>query len=279
MEMADKPQSLIDVQSTPDERGIDIQRVGVKNVEMPLHILQKDGHTQMVAASVSMSVALPKEHKGTHLSRFIIQLAEHYKSKAFCYNLREFLEETRERLQAEVAYVDIDFRYFMDKKAPVTGLAAPMAFPCSFRAALVGQAYTFTLGVELPIATLCPCSKAISDYGAHNQRAMLRAEIDLDIQAEQPVLWIEDVIAALDECASCPVYPILKRADEKYVTERAYDNPKFVEDVIREAIAILRKTPGVLAFNVEVEALESIHGHNAWATHREAVTESVLVTD
>jgi GTP cyclohydrolase IB len=262
-------QPLIDVQSHADTRGIALQKVGVKNVELPLHVLQKDGHTQMVAASVTMSVSLPEEQKGTHLSRFIIQLAEQNDSIAFCYNLKQFLEETQRRLDATNAYIKMDFRYFIQKKAPISLMSAPMAVSCSFEASLHGTAYQFALGLEVPIATLCPCSKAISDYGAHNQRAMIRTRMLLDTQHDHQVAWIEDLVAALDECASCPVYPILKRTDEKYVTERAYDNPKFVEDVIRECVATLRQVPSVKGFEVEVEALESIHGHNAWASQNE----------
>lgn len=269
--MSLKPQTLADVQGYADTRGIELQKVGVKNVEVPINILQKNGHTQVVAANITMSVGLPQAEKGTHMSRFIIQLAERCANKAFCYNLKEFLADTQQRLKATSAHIQIDFRYFVDKPSPVSDYVAPMAYQCSFDAALKGSTdYTFVLGIELPIATLCPCSKAISDYGAHNQRALLKAKVLLDTEDDHhQVVWMEDLIKAFDECASCPVYPILKREDEKYVTERAYDNPKFVEDVIREAITVLRNTPSVLGFELEVEALESIHGHNAWAYQKE----------
>lgn len=263
---------LLDVQNSLDSRGIALQKVGVKNVEIPVHILQKDGGTQLVTASVTLSVDLAEEYKGTHLSRFIIQLAERSESKAFCYNLQAFLEETRQRLGSQAAHIEMGFRYFVKKASPVTGMVAPMAHQCSFSASLSSNnEYQFMLGIEVPVATLCPCSKAISDYGAHNQRAMIRANILLDTQHDNQVLWIEDLVAALDECASCPVYPILKRADEKYVTERAYDNPKFVEDVMRECVATLRNVSSVKGFQLEVEALESIHGHNAWAYQKEGL--------
>jgi GTP cyclohydrolase IB len=263
---------LLDVQNLVDSRGIALQKVGVKNVELPVHILQKDGITQMVSATVTLSVDLPEEYKGTHLSRFIIQLAERSEDKAFCYNLKDFLEETKTRLASNEAHIEMGFRYFVKKASPVTKMVAPMAYQCRFEAALSPKGeYQFTLGVEIPIATLCPCSKAISDYGAHNQRAMIRAKVRLDMDNDHQVLWIEDLADALDECASCPVYPILKRADEKYVTERAYDNPKFVEDVMRECVATLRATPSVLGFELEVEAFESIHGHNAWAYQNEGL--------
>lgn len=270
--MSIQKQSLLDVQGLPDSRGIALQKVGVKGVELPVHILQKDGHTQMVSAVVSMGVDLSSEQKGTHMSRFIIQLTERSADKAFCYNLKDFLADTQMRLNANAAYITMDFRYFIHKKSPVTQMPAPMAYQCRFEAALKDTAnYTFFLSVEVPIATLCPCSKAISDYGAHNQRAVIRTKIALDMQNDHQVLWLEDLVEVLDECASCPVYPILKREDEKYVTERAYDNPKFVEDVVRECIARLKPMPSVLGFEIEAEAFESIHGHNAWAYQNEGL--------
>lgn len=272
MAIQDKYLNIPDVQNYEDARGIALQQVGVKNVEMPIAILQKNGHTQPVAANITLSVDLPKESKGTHLSRFVIQLNESIENKAFCYNLKSFLADTQERLQASASHIKMDFRYFVDKPSPISNYSAPMAFGCSFEARLLGKEdYGFVLGIEVPIATLCPCSKAISDYGAHNQRALIRAKIAFDTEADHEVVWIEDLVKDLDECASCPVYPILKRADEKYVTERAYDNPKFVEDVMREVIATLRKKPGVVGFEIEVEALESIHGHNAWAYQKEGL--------
>jgi GTP cyclohydrolase IB len=263
-------QLLEDVQGRPDTRGIALQKAGVKNVGIPLHVIQKDGQTQRVLANVSMSVGLAASEKGTHMSRFIIQLVESSKSKAFCCDLKSFLADTQERLNAETAYIKMDFQYVVDKPSPVTLMSAPMAYHCSFEASLVGTStYQFILGVEVPIATLCPCSKAISDYGAHNQRAMVRAKVLLDTMNEHSVFWIEDLIQLLDNCASCPVFPILKREDEKYVTEYAYDNPKFVEDVLRDSIASLREIPSAKGFQLEVEALESIHSHNAWAYQEE----------
>lgn len=265
-----KHPELTDVQSTQDNRGIAIQQVGVSHVDMPLKIMQKDGLAQTVQATITMSVGLPKEEKGTHMSRFIKQLNASYKNKIFGFDLREFLAETKELLQSTSARIKMDFNYFIDKKAPVSGISAPMAYKVSFDATLNEQAvYDFTLGITVPMANLCPCSKAISDYGAHNQRCEIRAGLQISPSDDHKVVWIEDVVKAMDECSSCPVYPILKREDEKYVTERAYDNPKFVEDVIREAIMALRIMPGVTGFEVEVEAFESIHGHNAWAKHSE----------
>lgn len=269
-EYADPPRTLLDVQNLKDARGINLQRVGVKQVEIPLRVLQKNGKSQMVAAMATMSVGLAKEFKGTHMSRFIMQLTEWSKEKVLTFDLREFLLEAQQRLQSETAQIELAFRFFMEKASPVTDISAPMAYGCTIYGSSIGtEVHHIVLGVDIPISTLCPCSKAISKYGAHNQRAMIHAKVVVDSESPHPVLWFEDLISALEECSSCPVYPFLKREDEKYVTERQYENPKFVEDVIREATAVLRTHTGVNGFSLEVEALESIHGHNAWAFHEE----------
>jgi GTP cyclohydrolase IB len=264
---------LEDVQAYPDHRGIALQMVGVSQVQMPLVILQKDGLKQHVAAKIRLSVDLAKEEKGTHLSRFIIQLNESSKNNdVLSIKLESFLQETRQRLGSQAAQIKMEFPFFYDKKSPVSDFFAKMAYNCAFEAKLLPTDQTqIFMSLEAPIATLCPCSKQISDYGAHNQRALIRVKLFLASQTEQQMVWIEDVIEALDQAASCPVYPILKRADEKYVTEKAYDTPKFVEDVIRDVIGILRDQKGVDGFEVEVEALESIHAHNAWAYHTESM--------
>ncbi|WP_373531309.1 GTP cyclohydrolase FolE2 [Vampirovibrio sp.] len=262
--------TLLDVQGLADQRGVTLNQVGVKNVEIPMQVLQKDGKTQTVQAVATMSVGLPAELKGTHMSRFVIQLSEWSENKTFGLDLKEFLIEAKQRLEAPSAFIELKFRYFMDKAAPVSGLSAPMAYECTFKGTLNEQdQYRFILSLMVPCATLCPCSKAISDYGAHNQRAEIRADILLDSQTEHPMVWIEDVIAGFEDASSCPVYPLIKRIDEKFITEKAYDNPKFVEDVIRESTLFLRDLKGVSGFNLSVDALESIHAHNAWATHAE----------
>jgi GTP cyclohydrolase I len=238
-----------------------------------MQLSQKDGKKQSVHTVATMSVGLSKNRKGVHMSRFVLQLSEWSRSRTFELDLRPFLQEAMKRLDAQSAHVELDFRYFIEKKAPVTGFSAPMAFGCRFDASLTGngieEEYRFVLSVAVPIGNLCPCSKEISDYGAHNQRAFIRAQALLDTSSDAPVVWIEDLISALEEASSCPVYPFLKRQDEKHVTETQYENPKFVEDVIRDATLVLRDFPGVRGFSLEVEAFESIHDHNAWAAHRE----------
>lgn len=268
---ADKQFStLLDVQGLADRRGVTLNQVGIKNVEMPLIVLQKNGKTQTVQASATMSVGLPAECKGTHMSRFVIQLKEWSRDRVFSLDLKDFVEELKTRLDAPSAYTELRFRYFIDKPAPVSGLSAKMAYECTFKGCLDESGHhRVMLSVIVPCATLCPCSKAISDYGAHNQRAEIRATVILDPEANERVVWIEDLVAGLEEASSCPVYPLIKRADEKFITEKAYDNPKFVEDVIRDATLFLRSYNGITGFNLEVEAMESIHAHNAWATHAE----------
>lgn len=262
--------TLLDVQGLADQRGVTLNQVGVKNVEIPMQVLQKDGKTQQVQAVTTMSVGLPAEFKGTHMSRFVIQLSEWSQNKTFSLDLREFLVEAKQRLEAPSAFIELKFRYFMDKPAPVSDMSAPMAYECIFKGSLNEQnQYRLVLSLLVPCATLCPCSKAISDYGAHNQRAEIRADILLDNTQDHRVVWIEDLVAGLEESSSCPVYPLIKRVDEKFITEKAYDNPKFVEDVIRESTLFLRNYKGVSGFSLEVEALESIHAHNAWAAHAE----------
>ncbi len=262
--------TLLDVQGLADQRGVTLNQVGVKHVEIPMQVLQKDGKTQAVQASATMSVGLPAEFKGTHMSRFVIQLNEWSQNKTFSLDLHEFLVEAKQRLEAPSAFIELKFRYFMDKPAPVSGMSAPMAYECVFKGSLDEQNhYRMILSVLVPCATLCPCSKAISDYGAHNQRAEIRADIIIDTDADHPVIWIEDIVAGLEAASSCPVYPLIKRVDEKFITEKAYDNPKFVEDVIRESTLFLRDFKGVQGFSLEVDALESIHAHNAWAAHSE----------
>ncbi|MCE3235253.1 MAG: cyclohydrolase [Vampirovibrio sp.] len=262
--------TLLDVQGLADKRGVTLNQVGVKNVEIPMQVIQKDGKAQTVQALATMSVGLPAEFKGTHMSRFVIQLSEWSQNKTLCLNLKEFLIEAKERLEAPSAFIELKFRYFIDKPAPVSGLSAPMAYECVFKGSLDEQEhYRLILSVLVPCATLCPCSKAISDYGAHNQRAEIRANVIIDPDTEHRMVWIEDLVAGLEEASSCPVYPLIKRVDEKFITEKAYDNPKFVEDVIREATLLLRDYKGITGFSLEVEALESIHAHNAWAAHAE----------
>jgi GTP cyclohydrolase IB len=263
---------LEDVQGRVDERNIALQSAGVSNVEMPLSILQPNGETQVVAANVSMAVSLNPDEKGTHMSRFIVQLGEWSKHNTLSLNtLPDFARELSTRLDAASTEADIAFTYFMDKAAPVTQQSAPMGYPVRYSVKQDGASSESSLSIQVPISTLCPCSKSISDFGAHNQRALVDVTLKLTKAVEAHPLWVEDLVALVDDAASCPVYPLLKRQDEKWVTERQYMNPKFVEDVARDLTLVLRDESRCSGFSIRVEALESIHAHNAWAAHSEGL--------
>jgi GTP cyclohydrolase I len=267
------PTLLEDVQGRNDQRNIALEAAGVSHVEMPLQFLLESGRLQPIAATVSMSVGLLPEEKGTHMSRFIEQVADwSKKAQPLSLDLRPFLEELRLRLKAESATAEVQFKLFLDKKAPVTENAAPMGYDCTLSGVNQQGKIALFAKVDVPIATLCPCSKAISDFGAHNQRAIATLDVALD-DTQLHTLSFETLIQHAEDCASCAVYPLLKRADEKWVTERQYTNAKFVEDVARDLTLALRQQAGCKGFSVRVTALESIHAHNAWASHRENMPE------
>ena len=262
-------QPLKDVQNEDDTRGIDIQKVGINDIDVPLKILRRSNKTQTVGAKVRMSVSLPRQYKGTHMSRFV-EVLNLYRTKDFsCKDIKCLLSDIKKVLKAESAHAKFSFKYFIDKKSPVTKLSFPMAYDCSFEGNLDGENYRFTLGVKVPVATLCPCSKEISEFSAHNQRAIVNLKVDYEQETNQ--VWPEDLIEMVESCSSVPLYTILKRSDEKYVTEKAYENPKFVEDILRDVVLKLRKDERILKFETEIEAFESIHNHNAWAYQSEGV--------
>lgn len=257
---------LNDVQGQKDIRNIDIQKVGVKDVEIPLVILRKlkNGKTdsQRVYAKAKMSVSLNREFKGTHMSRFIEILNDYRKKNLVGVDIKKMLYDMKERLKAENAYIKFDFKYFIKKTAPKSGLEALMCYDCYFEGTLNGDNYTFSLGTKVPLTTLCPCSKEISDFGAHNQRATVKVKVSYP---ENEHIWLEDLIKEVEKAGSAEVYSLLKREDEKAVTETAYENPKFVEDVLRDVVLSLENNKKISSFEVEIEAMESIHNHNAWA--------------
>ena len=258
-----------DVQNSCDERGIAIQKVGISDVHLPFLIKTKNGSFQSVLAKIKLAVDLPQEFKGTHMSRFIEILSD-WSQKPVSYREVEYmLTDTIDRLHAMRAHIDIHFKYFIEKAAPVSGLKSMLDYDCVFSAELVrGEQLDFMFGITVPFTSLCPCSKEISHYGAHNQRGTMRAKIK---QMAGKFIWIEDLAAMMEEQGSCQVYALLKREDEKYVTEKAYENPKFVEDVLRDLVLTLRKIDGVEWFEVECENYESIHNHSAYAAHVECV--------
>ena len=260
-----------DVQNQSDTRGVEIQKVGIKGIEMPLIIQRKDAEDIVIYSSATAGVTLPAHYKGTHMSRFVEVLNEWRSKNTLGVDIKGCVEAIVKKLDAKCGYLKFDFKYFINKKAPVTEISAPMCYDCSFEGILDNygeedEEYRFFLGVKVPVTTLCPCSKEISDNGAHNQRAFIKVKVSYD-ESEQ--VWIEDLIELIESCASCPVYPLLKREDEKFVTEKAWANPKFVEDVLRDVVVKLRNHPIIKEFEVECEAFESIHNHSAWAFQHE----------
>ncbi|CAB1129599.1 GTP cyclohydrolase FolE2 [Candidatus Hydrogenisulfobacillus filiaventi] len=260
---------LPDIQDQRDERGLPIQRVGIKDVRLPLTIRQRDGQLQTVQATVTLTVDLAAHKKGTHMSRFVAVLHEWRTQEVDASSLRELLEAMKQRLGASYVDVILSFTYFVTKHAPVTGLASLLDYRVSLAAELDRHdQFRLLVGMEVPYTSLCPCSKEISDYGAHNQRGSLRVKLEVD--PAHPALTLEDLGELLEAQSSCEVYPLLKRPDEKFVTEYAYDHPKFVEDILRDTVLALREDPRVGWFEAEIENYESIHNHNAYAYHNEA---------
>lgn len=256
-----------DIQNLKDERNVDIQKVGIKHLELPLIIQRKNNSNQVVCASAKVNVSLPKDYKGTHMSRFVEVLTEWRNKNLLGVDIKGCLEEIVRRLDAKSGGLEFKFTYFIDKLSPVTKLSSPMSYECIFKGRIENGDYKFILGTEVPVTTLCPCSKEISENGAHNQRAFIRIRVSYD---EDKHIWLEDLIDMVESCASCPVYPLLKRDDEKFVTEKAYSNPKFVEDVLRDVVVKLRQNIIINDFEVECEAFESIHNHSAWAYQQES---------
>jgi GTP cyclohydrolase I len=253
-------QKMIDVQSQKDHRNIDIDKVGVKNIRYPITVRDKENGTQQTVASINMYVNLPHDHKGTHMSRFIEVLSE-YRRQISLENFSRILDELKNRLNAESAHMEITFPYFITKKAPISGTEGLMEYVCTFTGS-VNRSKGRDLAIELriPIATVCPCSKEISDYGAHNQRGEVRVSLRF-----KKFVWIEDIIRLVEESTSCEVFSVLKRNDEKFVTEKGYENPMFVEDVVREIALKLEADPNITWFAIDSENFESIHNHSAYA--------------
>ena len=250
---------LKDTQSERDTRRLPIDRVGVKGLRYPVQVLDKDRSTQSTVATVQLTVDLPHHFKGTHMSRFIEVLAAHG-PVIHVENIRDILEHTASRLQSSCAHLDIEFPFFLEKRAPATGSPGLMDYTVRFSATLQRRKLDFIVTAIVPVTTLCPCSKAISKSGAHNQRG----QVSLSVRTRKP-MWIEDMVRLAEESASSELYSLLKRPDEKFVTERAYANPVFVEDLVRAVAQRCDRDKNILWYRVEVENFESIHNHNAYA--------------
>lgn len=257
---------MIDMQNQADGRQIDIDQVGVSDLRYPITVLDKASERQSTVASIAMSVSLPHHFKGTHMSRFVEVLNEH-RGEVTMRTLPVVLHQLKERLEAETARVEVSFPYFLEREAPASGATGLMDYECWFHGESNGAKDDFVLGVRVPVTSLCPCSKAISDYGAHNQRGYITIEIrSVPDDAGHPTLvWIEELVQVAEESASAPVYALLKRDDERHVTMQAYDNPVFVEDMVRNVAATLKSDTRVTWFRVHAVNHESIHNHGAFA--------------
>jgi GTP cyclohydrolase IB len=252
-------EKLHDMQSRRDYRELRIDKVGVRNLRFPIQVRDKAHSVQNTVATIGMFVDLPKEFKGTHMSRFIEVLNAHG-NVIHVENIPDILRSLQKQLNASTSHIEIEFPYFMSKRSPVSHGESLMDYVARFDAAAVNGGIDFVLTVKAHVTTLCPCSKAIAKYGAHNQRGV----VTVALRFLQPV-WIEEVVAMIEASASSELYALLKRQDEKAVTERAYENPVFVEDLVRNVALKLNAHPQVKWYKVEAENFESIHNHNAYA--------------
>jgi GTP cyclohydrolase IB len=251
--------ALQDKQSEADHRDLRIDKVGVRGLRFPIQIRDKTHVLQNTVATIGMYVDLPKHFKGTHMSRFLEVLNAHG-NVVHVENIPEILQAMRRKLHADTAHLEMAFPFFLTKRAPVSGKESVMDYTAWFDATAMGEDIDFILGVKVGVTTVCPCSKAISRYGAHNQRGLVTVQI-----RSRNAVWIEDLITLVEESASSELFSLLKRQDEKAVTERAYENPVFVEDLVRNVVTRLRAKPEVTWYKVEAENEESIHNHNAYA--------------
>jgi GTP cyclohydrolase I len=250
--------AMPDVQGASDARNVAIDKVGVKAVRYPITLRQACGGEQHTVASINLYVSLPKHKKGTHMSRFLEVLNHHHRAIT-PEQIVPILHEMRTKLNADDAHIEMQFPYFIEKAAPVTGAKGLMDYLCTFEGTSNGSD-DFIMGVKAPATSLCPCSKEISRFGAHNQRCEITARVRTN-----KLLWIEDLVKIMEAAASAPVYAVLKRPDEKLVTEQAFENPKFVEDIIRDLAVALDKEDRITWYSIESENFESIHNHNAYA--------------
>ena len=247
-----------DMQKSRDDRNIAIDKVGVKDISYPIVVMDKSKEQQQTVARINMYVDLPHHFKGTHMSRFI-EILNQYHGQISIDRMNTMLSDMKRHLEASRAHLELEFPYFIEKQAPVSGARSLMEYQCRMQGSL-DEDYDFILGVTVPMTSLCPCSREISARGAHNQRSAVKVEIRYTDH-----IWLEDLIEWVEECGSAPVFALLKREDEKALTEQAYDNPMFVEDVVRAVTQRLLKVPEVTWFRVACENFESIHNHSAYA--------------
>ncbi len=259
MSKAAEASAIADVQNSLDTRQIPIDKVGIKDIRHPIKVRDRSGGEQHTIATFNMYVNLPHNFKGTHMSRFV-EILNNHEYEITVDSFKRMLDEMAERLEAEAGHIEMSFPYFVTKSAPVSGVKSLIDYQVSFVGQVQQRKPCMLIKVVVPVTSLCPCSKEISDYGAHNQRSHVTVTV-----RTRGFVWIEDLIDVVESEASCQLYGLLKRPDEKYVTEQAYDNPKFVEDMVRDVAARFNDDERVGAFVIESENFESIHNHSAYA--------------
>ena len=251
--------NIPDIQSSKDTRHIPIDKVGIKDIKHPIVVKDRSGREQHTVANFNMYVNLPDHYKGTHMSRFV-EILNNHEYEITVKSFKRMIEEMNELLNAESGNIEMTFPYFINKAAPVSGVKSLMDYIVSFIGNIKEGKSKVIVKVQVPVTSLCPCSKKISDYGAHNQRSCITASVKM-----RDFIWIEELIEVIEKVASCELYGLLKRPDEKYVTEKAYDNPKFVEDLVRDIAIEFNNDDRIAAYIVESENFESIHNHSAYA--------------
>ena len=256
---AKDPHSIPDVQNDADSRKLAIDQVGVKAIRHPIRIMERAGGVQHTIAMFNMYVGLPHQFKGTHMSRFV-EILSAQERELTVESFKAMLKQTVKRLEAEEGRIEMSFPYFIEKQAPVSGVTSLMDYEVTFIGEMTKKRQSFAMKVLVPVTSLCPCSKKISAYGAHNQRSHVTVTAKTS-----DFVWIEEIVDLIEKEASSELYGLLKRPDEKFVTERAYDNPKFVEDMVRDVAAVLNLDGRITAYVVESENFESIHNHSAYA--------------
>ncbi len=249
-----------DVQNERDDRNLPIDKVGIKNLRYPIRVLDRKNGSQHTVATINMYVDLPERYKGTHMSRFV-EMLHLFRPEVSLKGITELLERMKEHLNAASAHIEVAFPYFIKKHAPVSQAPGMMDYDCRFLGSNNHANKTdLVLEVIVPISSVCPCSKEISNGGAHNQRGQVKLQARF-----RKFIWIEDMIDLVESAASCDVFSVLKRVDEKHVTEKGFTNPKFVEDIVRDIAAVLREDTNITWFSVSAENFESIHNHSAFA--------------
>jgi GTP cyclohydrolase IB len=258
-ELAAIATEIPDIQSSEDTRYIHIDRVGIKDIRHPIVVRDRSGRDQHTVATFNMYVSLPHNFKGTHMSRFV-EILNHHEYEITVESFKRMIVEMTEVLQAEAGHIEMSFPFFMIKFAPISKVQSLMDYQVSFIGQIQNKVTSVLVKIIVPITSLCPCSKNISDYGAHNQRSHVTVQARL-----RSFVWVEELIEMIEKVGSCELYGLLKRPDEKYVTEKAYDNPKFVEDIVRDVAIRLNADNRITAYVIESENFESIHNHSAYA--------------